>query len=356
MASYILSTADVQAAVLGGALLGGGGGGSLTQGSTMGELALAVGTPQLLSLDELADDDLLAVVALVGAPSAREQYLKPVHYIRAIELLQARLGRKLAGITTNENGAGTTVNGWFQAAMLGLPVIDAPSNGRAHPTGVMGSMGLQQDASYVSIQAAAGGRADKYIETVVSGSLTTCASLIRKASVEAGGLVAVARNPVTVRYAREHAACGAIGQALELGRLMLKQQTKGGDAVARAAMEFLGGKIICQGTVENVTLNMQGGFDVGTVEIKDYALTFWNEYMTLEQGGERLGTFPDLIMTLQRATGIPIPTAELQQGEEIILVHVPRQRLLLGAGMRDPQLFKPIEQVIGKPVLSYIFA
>lgn len=356
MASYMLSTDDVAAAVLGGAMLGGGGGGWMQQGTDLGLLALNVGAPRLVTLDELQDDDLLATVALVGAPSAKERYLKPVHYVRAIELLQKRLDRKIAGIMTNENGPGTTVNGWFQAAMLQIPCVDAPCNGRAHPTGIMGSIGLHQNPDYVSIQAAVGGKDEKYVELVTAGSLAKCAALVRSASVEAGGLVAVARNPITVRYAREHCAVGAIRQTIELGQAMQQQWQSGGEAVTRAAMEYLGGEIIFEGRVETVTLKTVGGFDVGTITTGDVELTFWNEYMTLEQSGKRLATFPDLIMTVDRQSGQPLVTAQIQEGHDILLVRVPKERLILGAGMRDPVLFQPVEKAVNKTVIPYVFA
>lgn len=355
MAKRKLTQEDVKAAVLGGALLGGGGGGWMDSGHTMGNLALEVGSPSLITLDELADDDLLVTVALVGAPAAQDRYLEPVHYVRAIQQLQAHLGRKISGILTNENGAGTTVNGWFQSALLDIPIVDAPCNGRAHPTGVMGSAGLDQVEGYVSVQSAVGGRAERYVETLVSGALATCSSVIRKVSVEAGGLVAVARNPITVQYAREHCAVGAIEQAIRLGHRMLSQWERGGAAVIEAAMDELGGTIITEGTVDAVELRTEGGFDVGFVQVNSYEMTFWNEYMTLEHGGQRLGTFPDLIMTLDAATGRPLVTAEIVTGQHVVVVNVPRERLLLGAGMRDPRLFVPVEEIVNKPILSYVF-
>ena len=54
-------------------------------------------------------------------------------------------------------GGEATVNGWLQAAVLGLPLVDLPCNGRAHPTGVMGSMNLHKITDYKTVQACVGG-------------------------------------------------------------------------------------------------------------------------------------------------------------------------------------------------------
>lgn len=44
------------------------------------------------------------------------------------------------------------VNGRFQSAVTGIPVVNSACDGRAHPTGVMGSMDLESDPEYHSIQ------------------------------------------------------------------------------------------------------------------------------------------------------------------------------------------------------------
>lgn len=263
----------------------------------------------------------------------------------------------VSGIITNEAGGIATVNGWLQAAMLGVPVVDLPSNGRAHPTGIMGAMGLQNESNYQSIQAAIGGNPATgcHIETVIKGTINTASSQIRNASVLAGGFVAVARNPVTVAYAKKNGAPGAVKMAIELGKKMQENKTKGGDAVINAVCEMLGGKIVHSGVIENVELVCKGGFDVGVVSWNDFELRFWNEYMTAENNGERLGTFPDLLMTLDAKTGWPITSADIAKGQDVAVLHVPQKNICLGAGMRDSKLFEACEQAVGKEIISYVF-
>jgi DUF917 family protein len=349
----------IRAAVVGGALLGGGGGGDPREGQALGKLALSVGEPQLLELDELDDDTSIVTVSAVGAPAAKDQCLRPMHYVRALELIRAN-GIEIGGMITCENGGLATVNGLFQSAVLGVPVVDAPANGRAHPIGLMGSMGLHKVEGFESVQTAAGGdrRKGLYTELTVRTGLTEAAGLIRQASIAAGGLVGVARNPVTARYARENAAVGAIGQAIELGRTMLKGPQEPSSILERAA-GFLGGTVVVEGTVESCRLETRGGLDVGTVTLADrkaaYELTFWNEYMTLEKDGQRLGTFPDLLATFDLEQGESVPTAAVRQGQHVAVLHVGKDQLKLGAGMNDPQLYAAVEEITGKPIVSYAF-
>ncbi|WP_028549007.1 DUF917 domain-containing protein [Paenibacillus sp. UNC451MF] len=342
----------IEYAVYGGAVLGGGGGGWIEEGLKIGRLALEVGQPEMLTIDEFEDDDLLVTVSMVGAPAAKDQFVKPIHYAKALEMLSQKIGKPIKGLNTNENGAGTTVNGWFQSAVTGIPLVDFACNGRAHPTGAMGSLNLSELDGYVSHQSAVGGKDANYVELSISGTLEKAASMIRKVSVEAGGLVAVARNPVTVAYAKQHGAAGAISQAIEVGRALLSYK---GEAAIESVVASLGGKLITAGTVTDFQLETTGGFDVGTVQIDGaYEMTFWNEYMTLEKDGERFGTFPDLIMTLDAKTAKPIVTAAVEKGQQLAVIAVPKEKLLLSSTMRNEKLLKPVEDIIKKSIIAYL--
>jgi len=340
-----LTTDDVLAAVWGGAILGGGGGGMIEAGERTARLALQVGTPQLWSADEFDDDALTATVALVGAPAAPNPCVRPAHALRTIELLRRELprGRELVALNTNENGADTTVNGWFQAAMTGLPLIDLACNGRAHPTGVMGAMGLHTEPNYLSVQAYAGGDEARYVEGVTSGQLERTSGMVRRASMEAGGIVAVTRNPVSVAYARRHGAPGAISRAIALGRSYL-------DHGMDAAVDMLGGRVVAEGRVNAYRCEQQEGLDVGFVELDDAArtrLSLINEYMLLDQKGQRIARFPDLIMTFT-ASGQPVVSAHVREGMDLRVVVVPAARLLLSRTMHMPKLYEPLEAMLGE--------
>ena len=357
-----LTLDDAKAAVIGGAVLGGGGGGAMENGFAMAELAVNTGKIRLASLDELKESDILLTVSVVGAPAAKNRHIVPNNYIRTVEYFAQCFNCRPAGLITNECGGNATVNGWLQAAQLGLPLIDAPCNGRAHPTGVMGSIGLHKIPDFVSKQTAAGGNPDLglYLEIAVSGSLDNSASLIRTASINAGGVVAVARNPVTVKYARANTAAGAIKQSIELGKVMVSEQEKGKHKnVASAIADFLEGEIIITGTVKDLVLETKGGFDVGTVVItngkKEITTTFWNEYMTIEDNNKRLGTFPDLISTIDTKTGLNVTTAEIRKNQEISLLYVPKEKLFLGSGMHDPALFEVAEKAVNRKIIKYVF-
>ncbi|HSW29439.1 MAG TPA: DUF917 family protein [Longimicrobiales bacterium] len=350
-----LSMSSVEAAVWGGAFLGGGGGGWPADGLRNGMLALETGSPRLVPLSELPADALVVTVSMVGAPAAPERFLRPEDFVEAVTVLNRRLDGRIGALISSENGGTATLNGWFQSAVTGIPVADAACDGRAHPTGVMGSMGLDRDSTYQSVQSVVGGNpaSARRVRMVVEGSLDACDRSVREASVAAGGLVAVARNPVTAAYVMANGAPGAITQAMALGEIILGNRPAGGEAVAAALAAELGGHVLARGPVRQYALRTVGGYDVGQLRVGDVDLTFWNEYMTADGSTGRLATFPDLIATLDARTGDPVVTAELADGRELLVVAVPKARLILGEGVRHPECLAPAEAAVGKEMARW---
>ncbi|MCL7714586.1 DUF917 family protein [Stenotrophomonas mori] len=341
-----LTIGDVRAAVMGGAILGGGGGGHVDNGLKNAALALELGQPELWSADEFAPEAACVTVALVGTPSSQKAPIQPFHMMRALELARAHADPALPirAINTNENGAETSINGWVQAALSGLPVIDLACNGRAHPTSLMGSLGLHRQPGYRSVQGFSGGLDAEYVEGAISGSLETASAVVRQASVAVGGFVSVARNPVAVAEACRSGAPGAISAAIALGHAYVA------DGVAGVCRE-LGGRVAAEGVVAEYVCERRDGLDVGWLRLDDRAgtvLRFVNEYLLLEQGATCLAAFPELIMTF--SAGAPLVSAKVQTGMPVQVVAAPRERLRLSATMDMPELYPPLEALLGHPI------
>ena len=348
MTRRTLTKEDAINGVYGGCILGGGGGGWISDGLEKTEQAFAIGSPELVTIDELEDGDYAACVSLVGAPSARDVYINSEQLVSTVKRVQQEFSEPIKAIMTNENGAATTINGWLQAAATGLPFLDAPCNGRAHPTGSMGSLNLSEDEGYVSIQAFAGGEGARRVEGVISSTLDISSNVVRSISVEAGGMVGVCRNPVSIGYIKEHAAVGGISQAIELGEVFFS--TEGPDRI-EAVAAHLKGRVIHSGIITSFDLKAVKGFDVGLVQVGDLEMTFWNEYMTVEMNGERKGTFPDLIMTFNSETGMPVVSAELKEGMKIAVISVPKKHLKLSSTMFNEKLLRVIEPIVNKTII-----
>jgi DUF917 family protein len=219
----------------------------------------------------------------------------------------------------------------------------------------MGSLGLHTDPSFISRQAAAGGAraAGRYLELSVCGTLDRASAVIRQAAVHAGGLVAVARNPVPAAVVRKGGAPGALRQALMIGRAFLGGSA---DGAAMRVAAATGGRVVIRSTVNAIELRSEGGFDLGLARLRsadgEHAVTFFNEYMTVDEcvgtdSSRRVATFPDLIMLVDPTRGRPIISAEIAVGMTVDLLVVPRDRIILGAGLKDRRLLEDAGRIAG---------
>ena len=354
-----LSAEMIEPLVIGGSILGGGGGGSIKEGIKMGKLAFEVGKPKILSIDELENDDVVVTVSAVGAPAAKEQFVYPMDYVEAVNLITTNLKEAPKAMITNENGGIATINGIFQSAITGIPILDVACNGRAHPTGLMGSLRLNEQADYISVQASVGGRpgTSRRISQVVQGNIEVVSKLTRQISIEAGGFVAVARNPVSSEYLKTNGAINALSHALEIGTAFFR--TENPEQRIADVSKVLGGEILFDGRVKDLNMETKDGFDLGAVTIetsKDtFEMTIWNEYMTCESSnGTRISTFPDLLMTFDKRTGYPVTSADLEKDQEITVVFASKEKLILGSGMYSKPNYAAVEKVLHKDIIDYI--
>ena len=359
----ILTERDVEAAVRGGSIYAAGGGGWADHGRMLGRAAVSIGRPELVSIDELADDDWVATAAAIGAPASTTAWeMQGKDYVRAVELLQRELGAPLAGLIIGQNGKSSTLNAWLPSALLGTKVVDAVGDMRAHPTGDMGSIGLAGSPEPMIQTAAGGNRAEnRYIELVVKGATAKVSPILRTAGDMSGGFIASCRNPVRAAYVRDNAALGGISLALRLGEAILAAEAKGPNAIIDAICKDTGGTIIGKGkiTAKKVAYTPEA-FDVGTLTIGsgEHAITLhvMNEYMAItDAGGHRLATFPDIIATLSD-TAEPMSVGQLEVGMDVQLFHVAKTLIPLASSVKDPAVYPSVERAMGIELARYALA
>lgn len=355
-----LISRDVEAAVAGGSIFAAGGGGWADHGRMLGTAAVNAGTPELVSLDEIPDDAIIATAAAIGAPAGTTEWeMRGVDYVRAVQLLQEALGKPIYGLIIGQNGMSSTLNAWLPSAILGVKVVDAVGDIRAHPTGDMGSIGLANSPE-ATIQVAVGGNRAKnqYVELVARGATAKVSPILRTASDMSGGFIASCRNPVSAAYVRKNAALGGISMALALGERILEARPKGGTAVIEAICDQTGGAIIASGTVTSKDVRYTNeAFDIGTIQIGtgDAAriIHVMNEHMAVTgPDGTRHACFPDVITTLN-ADGEPVSAGHIREGMTLLLLRVPKDKIPLSSSVTDPSVYPIVENALGMNFTGY---
>ncbi|MBX5017205.1 DUF917 domain-containing protein [Rhizobium lentis] len=359
----ILVEKDVEAAVKGGSVYAAGGGGWADHGRMLGYAAVSIGKPELVSIDELKDDDWVATAAAIGAPASTTPWeMQGIDYVKAVQLLQEALGEKLSGLIIGQNGKSSTLNGWLPSAILGTKVVDAVGDIRAHPTGDMGSIGMAGSPEPMIQTAVGGNRAeDRYMELVVKGATAKISPVLRAAADQSGGFIASCRNPLRASYVRSHAALGGISMALALGEAIIAAEKRGGSAVIDAICKTTGGHILAEGViVRKDVVYTKEAFDIGTITVgsgeTSVTLHVMNEYMAVDDaGGGRLATFPAVITTLSEE-GEPLSVGQLRDGMQIFVLHVPMDIIPLSASVLDPAVYPVVEQAMGIEIARYALA
>jgi hypothetical protein len=220
-------------------------------------------------------------------------------------------------------------------------------------------MGLLTKPGYETIQTAAGGNRahGRYLEVTVRGTVARADDVLRAVSIQSGGFIAAARNPVATNYVKQHAAIGAISYALRLGAAMLAAQPEGAEAVIEAATRQTKGRILGRGPVRNVSVDTRDSFDFARFVVDDAGgaliLHTMNEYMAVDRDGTRLATFPDLICTLSAETGLPVSVAQMQEGQEIAVLVNDKADLPVGTGARQPDAYGEVEAALGIDLQTY---
>src|SRR6202049_4659913 len=278
-----LNHSDAVDGIWGGSVLACGGGGWVSHGELMAETATKSGTPVLCSVDEIPDDALVVTVTAIGAPGAADCEIQPMADVNALKLVMERAKGPVAAVLTAQNGASTTLNGWYQSAVLGVKVLDAAGDVRAHLPGKRGGMGLPDRPGYTTVQAVAGGNRKLHgeLRLVTEGTIVTTSNVLRDVSVRVGGFIAAARNPVEAAWVKKHAAIGAISYALDLGAAMQAAAPRGAEGGVAAACAQPGGTILARGPARITNPRVtSGGFDHGAFKVEELELRYLNEYMT----------------------------------------------------------------------------
>src|SRR5947209_1369740 len=243
---------SLRAMVYGGAVLGGGGGGSLASGLRAMTRALELGGPRIVSLADLPRDATIATLSAVGsAGNAAGFGLEETHFKRAIELYQRFANRNVDGFISSEVGPRSVSYGWSESARTGVPVVDAPANGRAHPLFTMGSLGLHQRRAYTPATTAVGGKktAANYAEIAVRAGVAETARIVRDQAARSKTALAVVRNAVPAQYLENNAAVGGLAFARKVGRALLAASQGGSSPVLGALSHLMGGHVLAEGVI-----------------------------------------------------------------------------------------------------------
>lgn len=321
------SLADIECLGLGATALGAGGGGE----TWVAELAVrdAIehhGPVTVVEAGDLAPDDLVLPLGLIGTPTASSEKLPGgVEFSHAIDALTGYLNRTPAAVMALEIGGLNALFPLAVAARLGLPVVDADTMGRAFPRLEMTVLTLAGvPATPLSI-------ADEKGNVVVLEALDheTTERVARAVVTEFGLIAAICCYPLRADQVVAHALLGSISGCLDLGR-QLMAHARGEAGALETLLARTGGRRLFVGKVLDIERRSIDGTSRGSIVLEHLDLPdrtlrieMQTELLLALEDGEVLAATPDLIVALDHEAGLPVTVEELAFGQRLDVLSLP---------------------------------
>ncbi|MCC7281940.1 MAG: DUF917 domain-containing protein [Acetobacteraceae bacterium] len=330
-----LTLDEIEALAVGAWVLGTGGGGSPYLGLlNMRRLHAEGRRVSLMQPEELADDDLVAVVSNMGAPLVGQERLTDSANIgRAVTLMEEYLGRSFRAVMSVEIGGNNGVQSLMAAAETGKPVVDADAMGRAYPEAQMTSFAVGGLRPYpLSLVDPRG------VEGIVAKvpSWKWMERLSRRMCVEVGSIAATCKAPRSGAEVKRWGILHTTSQAIALGQAIRLAQKEHRDPV-QAILDSENGRLLFRGKVADIARRTTEGFLRGKTQLDGldewrghgFELAFQNEWAVGWLDGTPRVMTPDLICVLDTTTGEAIGTETLRYGQRVTVIALPAPEVFL---------------------------
>src|SRR5258708_2679012 len=251
---------EVEDIALGAAVLGTGGGGDPYVGKLMAIQAIReYGPVELVTLDEVGDDELCAPVAMMGAPTVMiEKMPGGQESVQAFQALQSFLGKPIKYTYSIEAGGINSTIPIGLAARLHIPLLDIDGMGRAFPEIQMVTHTLYD------ISATPFTIADEKGNSAVLAAITNrwMETFARSLAVDMGATATIGCYAATGKQLKEAAVPGTISLAEKIGRTIREARAAHTDVI-EAVQSVTRGFIVFHGKLIDVQRRTVAGFARG---------------------------------------------------------------------------------------------
>lgn len=321
---------DLADLACGAAFLGSGGGGDPYYSQLLAEAAIErCGHFELLSLEQLSDDALVAPCGWIGAPTVSVEKLpNGGETVAGLRRLEKIMGRRIDAVLPIEIGGGNGLAPLIAAAELGVPVVDCDGMGRAFPESQMAIFNIRGLPACPSVLTAACGS----LSVIETDDNLTHERIARGLAVALGGIAHMVEYPMSGADAKAHAIPGSVSTAIAIGAAIRKAR-----AARQDPFEALGKALaatglyphcftLFDGKIVDLERETRGGFSVGKVQIEGFANTgrmeiiFQNENLMATQDGKVRALVPDIITIMDRETADTITTERLKYGQRVKVI------------------------------------
>ncbi len=335
-----LTEKQINAMILGSSIYSTGGGIEYsTQKKLFKKLLHKQNKPQLVSIDELADDDYVCTAYAVGSAGNTNYDLSESLQI-GMKTLENYTGEKFRALFGGETNA--DILAFQTASSMHLPVLDADSNGgRAVPE-------IQHDNFIItgkSITPLVAVTPDKRVAILTQSPdglgiekfVRSMSSTIDK------GLIAVLDHPIKVKDAKKVLTLGIFSRSIQLGDYILSNKKT--EKMIQEIPQKVPGQVLIQGFISKLEVkhDVHGGFLTGYYYVQNtngdtVKVFIKNENLIAWKNDQLLMTAPDAIIAVDTKTFVGVHNSKLYQGQEVIII-----------GKKAPEMWR---SAVGKKLFS----
>ncbi len=331
-----LSDTDLEALKIGTWVLGTGGGGDPYHVYLNAKM-LAKQRKKASFIDPmlLNDDDLIAMVAYIGAPLVSQERLDDYKFaIRPVHMMQEHLGRSFDSLITIEIGGANGMHAVPISMEMGIPMVDADAMGRAYPELQMITLAVN-DLPVPPLVISDIRNNDVLMPQVESWSWGE--SVLRVACAEMGAIATFCMG-LTGKQVKENTIHRTMTKAISIGTTLIDARKNNQNPI-QAVLANTDGKLLFEGKVHDVERRIEGGYLKGKVTMicggknqqHTLVIHFQNEFSVAYLNGEVLVTTPDLICVLDTMSGNGVGTDTIRYGQRLSVLALPTDPIYVTA-------------------------
>lgn len=324
----LIDVQNVDDIALGAAVLGTGGGGDPYIGKLMATEAIRnYGPVELVTVDEMADDDMSVAIAMMGAPTVMVEKMPGGNEAtEAFKAVQSFLGKPIKYIYSIEAGGINSTIPIALAAKLRMPLVDLDGMGRAFPEIQMVTHSLFGVTAHPFTMADEKGNS-AVLSTIDNRWMETFA---RGIAVNMGATTIIGAYAASGKQQKEAAVYGTMSFAEQIGRTIREARAAHSDVI-QALKDVTKGYVIFHGKLTDVQRKTVAGFARGEAILEGIGenagstmkIQFQNENLMADKDGTIIASVPDLITMVEEDTGEPITTEQLRYGFRVMVLAMP---------------------------------
>lgn len=311
---------------IGSNFLGSGGGEESFFTQRLLECRLVDCSIQTVSLLDLGNDDLVALMVFLGSGIVlAEKNYGLARFMELFQKIEDVYEKKIDVVAALSIGGGSVFAPAFVASHLNIPLLDADCFGRTLPLLQMMS------TNFVSMfpQKAFITNEKGDMLTVECDSFQDLERHARQITMSSGGLCLIVPQVLTGEEAKRGMIAGSLTRVFTIGQLIQDTHDLGVEEACGIITEYTKGKFIgVGGVVHSSGLNLPHPFRRHIViknaqEDRTWEIWMENEFNLLFENGALIAEVPDIITLCDVWTREPLPLNQLLLNENVVILTTP---------------------------------